>query len=57
LRVATQSRDPKKIAEVLNTLFGVEGIGIHILHLEGKEIFGSTKRKLDVPIGDVGYLH
>ena len=26
-------------------------------HLEGKEIFGSTKRRLDVSIGDAGDSH
>lgn len=36
LRVARQSRDPKKIAEALNTLPGGKGIGSHISHLEGK---------------------
>jgi hypothetical protein len=28
-----------------------------ILHLEGEEIFGSTKRKLDLPPGDDGDFH
>ncbi len=41
----------------MNTLLGVEGVGTRIPHLEGEEIFGSTKRKLDVPIGDAGDSH
>jgi len=41
----------------LNTLFGVEGVGTRIPHLKGEEIFGSTKRKLDIPIGNVGDSH
>jgi hypothetical protein len=57
LRAATRSKDPKKIAEALNTLPGAEGLGSRIPHLEGEEIFGSTKRKLDVPIGDAGDSH
>jgi len=54
LRAATRSRDPKKIAEALNNLPGAEGLGSCVPHLEGEEIFGNTKRKLDVPIGDEG---
>jgi len=42
---------------VLNTLLRAEGIGTQVPHLEGEEIFGSTKRKLDVPIGDVEDSH
>jgi len=52
LRAAHCSKDPKKIVEVLNTLPGSEGVRIRIPHLKGEEIFGSTKKKLDVPIGD-----
>ena len=57
LRAARRSGDPKKIAEALNTLPGAEGVGTRVPHLEGEEIFGSTKRKLDVPIGDAGDSH
>ena len=57
LCVARRSGDPKKIAEALNTLPGAEGVGTRIPHLEGGETFGSTKRKLDVPIGDAGDSH
>jgi len=45
------------MAKALNTLFGAEGVGSRIPHLEGEEIFGSTKRKLDVPIGNCGDSH
>ena len=54
LRSARRSGDPKKIAEALNTLPRAEGVGTRIPHLEGEETFGSTKRKLDVSIGDAG---
>ena len=57
LRTARRSEDPKKIAEALNILPGAEGVGTRIPHLEGEETFGSTKRELDVPIGDAGDLH
>ena len=57
LRAARRSGDPKKIAEALNTLPGAMGVGTRIPHLEREETFGSTKRKLDVPIGDAGDSH
>ena len=57
LRAARRSGDPKKIAEALNALPRAEGVGTKIPHLEREETFGSTKRKLDVPIGDAGDSH
>ena len=57
LRAARRSGDPKKIAEALNSLPGSEGVGTRIPHLEGEEIFGSTKKKSDIPIGDAGDSH
>ena len=57
LRAARRSGDPKKIADALNALPGSEGVGTRVPHLEGEEIFGSMKRKLDVPIGDAGDSH
>ncbi len=36
--------------EALNTLLKVDDVGTCILHFEGKEIFGSTKKKLNIPI-------
>jgi hypothetical protein len=57
LRAARRSGDPKKITEVLSQLPGVEVATTRILHLEGKEIFGSTKRKLDLLPGDDGDSH
>jgi hypothetical protein len=43
LRSARHSGDPKKIAKALNQLLGVEVATTWIPHLEGEEIFGSTK--------------
>jgi len=57
LRVARQSGCPKKLVDALNTLPGVEGVGTQVPHLEGEEIFGSTKRKLELPIGDARHSH
>jgi hypothetical protein len=57
LRVARRTNDPKKIEEVLSQLPGVEVATTRILHLEGEEIFGNTKRKLDLPPGDDGDSH
>jgi len=53
LRAARRSGDPSKMAKALNTLLRIEGVGIRVPHLEGEEIFGSTKRKLDVPISNI----
>jgi uncharacterized protein (DUF952 family) len=47
----------KKIAEALTQLLEVEVATKRIPHLEGKEIFGSTKWKLDLPPGDDGDSH
>jgi hypothetical protein len=47
--VARRSGDTKKIEEALSQLPEVEVTTTRIPHLEGEEIFGSTKRKLDLP--------
>jgi hypothetical protein len=57
LRAARRSGDPKKIEEALSQLPGVEVATTRIPHLEGEEIFGSMKRKLDLPLGDDGDSH
>jgi hypothetical protein len=57
LRAARCSGDPKKIEEAFNQLPEVEVATTRIPHLEGKEIFGSMKRKLDLPPGDAGNSH
>ena len=57
LQAARRSGDPKKIAEALNSLPRAEDVGTRIPHLEGEKTFGSTKRKLDMPIGDAGDSH
>jgi hypothetical protein len=57
LRAARRSGDPKKIEEVLSQLPRVEVATTRIPHLEGEEIFGSTKRKLDLPPCNDGDSH
>jgi hypothetical protein len=56
-RAARCRGDPKKIEEALSQLLGVEVATTRIPHLEDEEIFGSTKRKLDLPPGDDGDSH
>ncbi len=51
LRAAASSKDPKLISEAMKTFPGAEDFPIHDTPLEGSEIFGSTKRKLNMPIG------
>ena len=57
LQAARRSGDPKKITEAPNSLPRAEGVRTRIPHLEGEETFRSTKRKLDVPIGDARDSH
>jgi hypothetical protein len=57
LRAAKRSGDPKKIEEALSQLPEVEMVTTRIPHMEGEEIFGSTKRKLDLPPSDDGNSH
>jgi hypothetical protein len=57
LRAAKRSSDPKKIVEALSQLPGVEVATTRIAHLEDKDIFGSTKRKLGLLPSDDGNSH
>jgi hypothetical protein len=41
----------------MSQLLPKEEVTTQISHLEGKEIFGSTKRKLDLPPSDDGDSH
>ena len=52
LRGARRMGCPKKTVEAMNTLVEAHGEGIQVFYLEGEKVFGSTKRKLNVPIGD-----
>jgi hypothetical protein len=57
LRTATRSGDPKKIAQAVSEVSGAAGLNSRIPHLEGEYVFGSTKRKLDLPPGDESDSH
>ena len=57
LKRALQSQDGKKIADALAEMPGGEDFCNREPHLEGEEVFGSTKRKLDMPIGSEGDFH
>ena len=57
LKRAIASMDGKKITDALCSMPGVEELCTRIPHLEGEEVFGSTKRKLDVPIGSEADSH
>ena len=50
-------RAARRSVSALNSLPEAHGVGSRVPHLEGEEIFGSTKRRLDVPIGDARDLH
>lgn len=57
LRLASRSRNPRKIAQVVEELYVNASLTLRVLHLEGKSIFGSAKRKLDLPLGDESDSH
>jgi hypothetical protein len=57
LKMARHSSNPKKIVKALSQLPGVEVATTRIPHLEGEVIFGSIKRKLDLPPGNDGNSH
>jgi hypothetical protein len=57
LRSASRSGDPRKIAQAVGELFANAGLNSRVPHLEGESIFGSAKRKLDLPPGDESDSH
>ena len=57
LKRAMASLDGKKIAQALSEMPGAEDVCTRVPHLEGEELFGSVKRKLDLPIGSEGDSH
>ena len=57
LKRAKASHDKKKIAEAINNTPGAAEISTRVPHLERKEVFGSVKRKLDMPLGCKGDSH
>jgi hypothetical protein len=57
LMAARHSGDPKKIADELNQLLGMEVATTQIPYPEGKEIFGNTKWKVDLAPSNDGDSH
>jgi hypothetical protein len=57
LQSTSHSGDPKKIAQAIRELSANAGLNPRIPHLEGESIFGSAKRKLDLPPGDESDSH
>jgi hypothetical protein len=57
LRSATRSGDPKQIAQAVSDLSSDAGLNSRVPHLEGESIFGSAKKKLDLPLGDDSDSH
>ena len=57
LKLAMASLDGKNIAQTLNKMPGAEDVCTRVPHLEREELFGSVKRKLDLPIGSEGDSH
>jgi hypothetical protein len=51
LHSATRSGDPKKIAQAVGELSADVGLYSRVPNLKGESIFGSAKRKLDLPPG------
>jgi hypothetical protein len=49
LKVAARCGDPKLLADAMKSYPGVEDLNTRDCALEGSELFGSTKRKLDMP--------
>ena len=57
LRAAQKSRDAEVIAKVLSSFPGAQDLMTKPRGLEGAEIFGSSKRKLDLPLGSHSDSH
>jgi hypothetical protein len=57
LRSASRSGDPRKIAQAVGELSADAGLNSRVPHLEGESIFGSTKRELDLLLGDESDSH
>ena len=49
LKAATMCGDPKMLADAMKIYTGAKNVNIRNCALEGSELFGSTKRKLNLP--------
>ena len=57
LRLASQSGNPSRVAKAVDDISVVSGSNTRVPHLDGEKVFGSAKRKLDLPPGDDSDSH
>ena len=57
LRVAAWIANPSRVAKVVEDVSCGAGLNTRVPHLEGEKVFGSAKRKLDLPPGDASDSH
>ena len=57
LRLASRSGNPSRVAKLVDELSDDAGLNTRLLHLEGERVFGSAKRKLDLPLGNDSDSH
>ena len=57
LRLAFRSGNPSRVAKAVDDLSGVSGSNTRVPYLDGEKVFGSAKRKLDLPPGDNSDSH
>ena len=57
LRLAVQNGNSRRVVKLMEEVTTVAGVNTRIPHLEGDTIFGSTKRKLNLPPGDDSDSH
>ena len=57
LRLAAWNGNSRRVVKLMEEVTIVAGVNTRIPHLEGDTIFGSTKRKLNLPLGDDSDSH
>ena len=57
LRLASRIGNSRRVVKLLNNVTAEAGLDTRVPHLEGETIFGSAKRKLDLPPGDDNDSH
>ena len=57
LRLASRSRNPSRVAKAVDDISTVSRSNTRVPHLDGEKVFGSAKRKLDLPLGDNSDSH
>ena len=57
LRVAARIANPSRVAKAVEDVSCAVGLNTRVPHLEGEKVFGSAKRKLELPPGDASDSH